>query len=126
MRMPTPTRAYDEMLDMAGAPRAHCRQYYSWLREQPAEQLARKRTEADALFHPVGITFAIYGENEGTERLIPFDIVPRILPAAEWTRLEQGLKQRVRALNAFIADIYHGHAGSTPGSRTHRGGSAST
>jgi uncharacterized circularly permuted ATP-grasp superfamily protein len=99
--------AYDEMLDAAGGPRAHCRQYYGWLREQPAEHLARKRAEADALFHRVGITFAVYGENEGTERLIPFDIVPRILPAAEWAQLEQGLKQRVRALNAFLADIYH-------------------
>ncbi len=69
-----------------------------------------KRTEADALFHRVGITFAVYGENEGTERLIPFDIVPRILPAHEWARLEQGLKQRVRALNAFLADVYHDQA----------------
>jgi uncharacterized circularly permuted ATP-grasp superfamily protein len=103
--MPTP---YDEMLDTAGQPRRHCRQYYEWLREQPPEQLARKRTEADALFHRVGITFAVYGENEGTERLIPFDIVPRILPAQEWQRLERGLKQRVSALNAFLADVYHG------------------
>ena len=105
--MSTASRAYDEMLDKAGDPRAHCLQYYQWLRAQPPEQLARKRTEADALFHRVGITFAVYGENEGTERLIPFDIVPRIMPASEWTRLEQGLKQRVRALNAFINDIYH-------------------
>ncbi len=98
---------YDEMLDAAGTPRVHCRHYWSWLEEQPAELLAQKRTEADALFHRVGITFAVYGENAGTERLIPFDIVPRILPADEWTRLETGLKQRVRALNAFVADIYH-------------------
>ncbi len=105
--MATADHAYDEMLEPCGAPRAHCRRYYEWLREQPAEHLARKRAEADALFHRVGITFAVYGETEGTERLIPFDIVPRILPATEWTLLEQGLKQRVRALNAFIADIYH-------------------
>jgi uncharacterized circularly permuted ATP-grasp superfamily protein len=105
--MSTASRAYDEMLDKAGDPRAHCVQYYQWLRAQPPEQLARKRAEADALFHRVGITFAVYGENEGTERLIPFDIVPRIMPAPEWTCLEQGLKQRVRALNAFINDIYH-------------------
>jgi len=99
--------AYDEMLDASGEPREHCRQYYRWLCDQSAEHLASKRAEADALFHRVGITFAVYGENEGTERLIPFDIVPRIMPAAEWARLEQGLKQRVHALNAFIADIYH-------------------
>jgi uncharacterized circularly permuted ATP-grasp superfamily protein len=95
------------MLDAAGLPRPHCRHYCSWLDEQPAERLAQKRTEADALFHRVGITFAVYGENAGTERLIPFDIVPRILPPGEWMQLETGLKQRVRALNAFVADIYH-------------------
>jgi uncharacterized circularly permuted ATP-grasp superfamily protein len=60
------------------------------------------------LFHRVGITFAVYGEEAGTERLIPFDIVPRIIPASEWRTLAAGLKQRVRALNAFIKDIYHG------------------
>jgi uncharacterized circularly permuted ATP-grasp superfamily protein len=98
---------YDEMLDTAGTPRVHCRNYWNWLDEQPSERLAQKRAEADALFHRVGITFAVYGENAGTERLIPFDIVPRIVPDDEWTKLEAGLKQRVRALNAFIADIYH-------------------
>lgn len=96
------------MLDAAGAPRAHCAAYCSWLAAQPAERLAQKRAEADALFHRVGITFAVYGENAGTERLIPFDLVPRIIPAQEWTHLEAGLQQRVRALNAFIRDIYHG------------------
>jgi len=100
-------RPYDEMFDALGAPRPHCRHYCDWLHEQPAERLAQKRAEADALFHRLGITFAVYGENEGTERLIPFDVVPRILPAQEWAKLEAGLKQRVRALNAFIADIYH-------------------
>ncbi len=57
---------YDEMLDGAGAPRLHCRNYWSWLEDQPAELLAQKRNEADALFHRVGITFAVYGENAGT------------------------------------------------------------
>ncbi len=98
---------YDEMLEAGGAPRAHCRDYWSWLEDQPRERLAQKRSEADALFHRVGITFAVHGEESGTERLIPFDIVPRILPADEWARLEAGLAQRVRALNAFIADVYH-------------------
>ncbi len=97
----------DEMLDVHGAPRPHCGAYWKWLEAQPPDQLARKRSEADALFHRVGITFAVYGEDAGTERLIPFDIVPRILPLEEWTRLEAGLKQRAHALNAFIADIYH-------------------
>src|SRR5260370_816975 len=90
-----------------GATRAHYLRYSQWLTHQPAERLTQKRAEADALFHRVGITFAVYGQEEGTERLIPFDIVPRVLPVEEWIRLETGLKQRVRALNAFIHDIYH-------------------
>jgi uncharacterized circularly permuted ATP-grasp superfamily protein len=98
---------YDEMLEAGGAPRAHCRDYWRWLEAQPRERLAQKRAEADALFHRVGITFAVYGETSGTERLIPFDIVPRILPAEEWAGLAAGLAQRVRALNAFLRDIYH-------------------
>jgi uncharacterized circularly permuted ATP-grasp superfamily protein len=102
-----PGTPYDEMLDPSGAARAHCRPFMDWLREQPAELLARKRAEADALFHRVGITFAVYGEEAGTERLIPFDIVPRVLEASEWATLSAGLRQRVRALNAFIGDIYH-------------------
>ena len=98
---------YDEMLEAGGAPRTHCRDYWRWLEAQSQEHLAQKRSEADALFHRVGITFAVYGEGAGTERLIPFDIVPRIIPGEEWIRLETGLAQRVRALNAFLGDIYH-------------------
>jgi uncharacterized circularly permuted ATP-grasp superfamily protein len=95
------------MLDAEGCPRTHCRQYCAWLDAQPPGRLAEKRAAADALFHRLGITFAVYGEDAGTERLIPFDLVPRILPAHEWRHLESGLKQRVCALNAFIADVYH-------------------
>ncbi|MGH8311502.1 MAG: circularly permuted type 2 ATP-grasp protein, partial [Steroidobacteraceae bacterium] len=95
------------MLDADGAPRPHCERYRRWLGEQSSERLAQKRLEADALFHRVGITFAMHGETSGTERLIPFDIVPRILPPDEWRTLQTGLAQRVRALNAFIADVYH-------------------
>jgi uncharacterized circularly permuted ATP-grasp superfamily protein len=69
--------------------------------------IARKRDEADIAFHRVGITFAVYGEDSGKERLIPFDIVPRIIAAKEWKRLADGLRQRVKALNAFLHDIYH-------------------
>ncbi len=90
-----------------GTGRAHYLRYSQWLADQLPERLAQKRAEADALFHRVGITFAVYGQEEGTERLIPFDIVPRVLPHGEWVRLETGLKQRVQALNAFIHDIYH-------------------
>jgi uncharacterized circularly permuted ATP-grasp superfamily protein len=69
--------------------------------------LARKRAEADLIFRRVGITFAVYGSDAGTERLIPFDIIPRIIPSSEWQQLQTGLKQRVQALNLFIHDIYH-------------------
>lgn len=99
--------AYDEMKLPDGAHRSHYRRYGTWLQRRAPDRLARRRAEADSLFHRVGITFAVYGEYEGAERLIPFDIVPRILLAAEWRVLEDGLRQRVRALNAFLNDVYH-------------------
>jgi uncharacterized circularly permuted ATP-grasp superfamily protein len=73
----------------------------------PAGLVDEKRREADLLFHRVGITFAVYGDEQGAERLIPFDTIPRIIPQNEWTLLESGLKQRVTALNRFLHDIYH-------------------
>jgi uncharacterized circularly permuted ATP-grasp superfamily protein len=90
-----------------GALRAHYQGFAEWLKGTPADRIAQKREEADRAFHRIGITFAVYGEDAGTERLIPFDIVPRIIPAAEWRLLERGLKQRVQALNCFLHDIYH-------------------
>src|ERR1700730_16528196 len=78
-----------------------------WLPAQKIDDLKLKRQEAEALFRRTGITFAVYGENSATERLIPFDIIPRVLSAAEWRRLAAGIEQRVRALNAFLYDIYH-------------------
>jgi uncharacterized circularly permuted ATP-grasp superfamily protein len=105
------TAFYDEMHDAAGALRAHYGAYANWLAATPAERIARKRAEADIAFHRVGITFAVYGDESaregGQERLIPFDIIPRIIPAADWQALQAGLRQRVRALNAFLNDIYH-------------------
>ena len=65
------------------------------------------RQAAQVLFHRVGITFAVYGEDSGAERLIPFDILPHIIPVAEWRELHAGLRQRVRALNMFLHDVYH-------------------
>lgn len=87
--------------------REHYREFANWLEQQPADTIARKRAEADLLFRRVGITFAVYGDDAGTERLIPFDIIPRIIPANEWSKLQAGLAQRVQALNMFIHDIYH-------------------
>jgi len=99
--------AYDEMYDSGGVVRAHYGEFERWLGEQTPESMRFKRAEADLVFRRVGITFAVYGDDAGTERLIPFDVVPRILPAGEWRQLEAGLKQRVRALNRFIHDVYH-------------------
>ena len=100
--------AYDEMYDASGNVRPSYQGFASWLDSTTPEFIARKREEADLAFHRVGITFAVYGEEAGKERLIPFDIVPRIIPALEWQRVEAGLRQRVKALNAFLNDIYHG------------------
>jgi uncharacterized circularly permuted ATP-grasp superfamily protein len=91
-----------------GSTREHYREFTAWLGQQAPERIERKRAEADLLFRRVGITFAVYGDDAGTERLIPFDIIPRIIPAAEWSHLQKGLVQRVTALNMFIHDIYHG------------------
>ena len=98
---------FNEMYDDTGKVRPHFKAYAKWLADTPAERIARKRAEADIAFHRVGITFAVYGEEAGKERLIPFDIIPRIIPAKEWRQLQQGLRQRVKALNAFLHDIYH-------------------
>jgi len=98
---------YNEMHAADGSVRPHYHGFCEWLKNTPPERIARRRAEADLAFHRVGITFAVYGEDEGTERLIPFDIVPRIIPAKEWAMLAAGLKQRVKALNAFLHDIYH-------------------
>jgi uncharacterized circularly permuted ATP-grasp superfamily protein len=99
---------YDEMQQPEGSVRAHYRAFADWLGRTPQNRIAQKREEAERAFLHVGITFAVYGEDAGTERLIPFDLVPRIIPADEWAMLERGLKQRVAALNAFLGDIYHG------------------
>ncbi|MFZ5756399.1 MAG: circularly permuted type 2 ATP-grasp protein [Pseudomonadota bacterium] len=105
-----PDGIYDELLLADGTARPHGRGLIDWLRKTGAARFDRKRAEADLLFRRSGITFSVYGDAEGAERLIPFDIVPRVIPAAEWKQLEAGLKQRVTALNRFIHDIYHEHA----------------
>lgn len=91
--------------------RGHYRTYAQWLGRQPQEMMRSRREEAEVIFRRVGITFAVYGakdeDGSGTERLIPFDLIPRIIPADEWRRMEKGLVQRVTALNRFIHDVYH-------------------
>ena len=100
-------KIFDEMFLQDGTVREPYRTIESWLLAQPKGGLKQKSKDAEAIFRRLGITFAVYGSNETTERLIPFDIIPRIIAAAEWRRLERGIEQRVRALNAFLHDIYH-------------------
>jgi len=101
--------AFDEMRGTSKSKRVRApyHRIAEWLDEQCAEDFRRKGVEAEALFRRTGITFAVYGADEASERLIPFDIIPRILSASEWRRLAAGIEQRVRALNAFMYDVYH-------------------
>ena len=98
---------YDEMHMPDGGIREPYLTYERWLSAASSERITQKRKEAEIAFHRVGITFTVYGEEAGTERTIPFDIVPRIIPAGEWQVLQQGLRQRIKALNKFLHDIYH-------------------
>ena len=106
IQSPAPS-LFDEMLLADGSSRPHYAHFWHWLKETDPKRIQQKREEADLLFHRVGITFNVYGEEEGAERLIPFDNVPRIIPADEWQLLDRGIRQRVTALNAFLYDIYH-------------------
>jgi uncharacterized circularly permuted ATP-grasp superfamily protein len=115
-------RRFDEMYarlpdsGSAGEVRKHYETYARWLAGQDPQTMRSRREEAEVIFRRVGITFAVYGDKDedantdegGTERLIPFDLIPRIIPAHEWKSMEAGLVQRVNALNHFIHDIYHG------------------
>ena len=100
-------KPFDEMLENADQARLPYRSYEQWFAAQDRAQLARKSTDAERAFRRTGITFAVYGDEQASERLIPFDIIPRIISGSEWRRLEQGIEQRVLAINAFLDDIYH-------------------
>jgi uncharacterized circularly permuted ATP-grasp superfamily protein len=100
--------AFDEMTGTDGAVRTAYAELNRWLGEVPADVLDHRRQEAELLFRRIGITFAVYGHADAQERLIPFDVIPRILAGAEWKLLRSGLEQRVKAMNMFIADIYSG------------------
>ncbi|MCZ8171067.1 MAG: circularly permuted type 2 ATP-grasp protein, partial [Brevundimonas sp.] len=99
--------AFDEMLTADGGVRSAYAGYRQWYDTQDPAWLKRKDMEAETFFRRTGITFNVYGDDAGEERLIPFDMVPRIVTAAEWRKLGRGIEQRVRALNAFLHDIYH-------------------
>lgn len=98
---------FDEMTGHDGTPRAPYGDYCKWFAGENNARLLEKSEEAEALFRLIGVTFNVYGDPDATERLIPFDLVPRIIAAREWAVLERGIEQRVRALNAFLHDIYH-------------------
>lgn len=98
--------SYDEMVDKDGALSKAYELYGKWLKSQPAEILEQRNTQADLLFRRMGITFAVYGEQTGVERLIPFDPIPRIISSSEWEKLNAGICQRVKALNRFLEDVY--------------------
>ncbi|MCV2870200.1 circularly permuted type 2 ATP-grasp protein [Defluviimonas sp. WL0002] len=99
---------FDEMWGREGSLRDPYRRFSGWLDGEDPKRLRAKQREAEDLFRLTGITFNVYGRAEAEERLIPFDIIPRIVSGAEWTRLSRGIEQRVRAINAFLFDIYHG------------------
>jgi uncharacterized circularly permuted ATP-grasp superfamily protein len=99
--------AYDEMFASPGVPREHYKALFARLLELPAEQLRKSQQAADLSFLHQGITFTVYGNEEGTERVFPNDLLPRIIPSQEWQKIERGLTQRIAALNLFLEDIYH-------------------
>jgi uncharacterized circularly permuted ATP-grasp superfamily protein len=99
--------AYDEMFDQDGNPRPQYRSLYQRLLQLPAAELRERQQTADIAFLNQGITFTVYGSDGGTERIFPYDLLPRIVTAEEWSTLEKGLTQRITALNLFLKDIYH-------------------
>jgi uncharacterized circularly permuted ATP-grasp superfamily protein len=98
---------YNEMFADDGSVRAPYAKVAAWINGTGVDLLKLRQSEAEAIFRKIGITFAVYGEGGDPERLIPFDLIPRVFGAGEWRRLERGIKQRSRALNAFLYDVYH-------------------
>ena len=98
---------YDEMFESSGRPRPHYAPLAERLEAMSAAQLEERIRVANAFFLTQGISFTVYGDDEGTDRIFPFDLVPRIVPRTSGTTIERGLVQRLRALNLFLDDIYH-------------------
>ena len=99
--------AFDEMIKADSGPRVPYQNYHDWYSSQDPARLLAKSRDAENIFRKTGITFAVYGHEDSSEKLIPFDIIPRIISGREWRKLAQGIEQRVIALNAFLDDIYH-------------------
>jgi len=102
-----PPDCYDELVGFGPDPLPHCAPLHEALRRLPADEWQRRAALADRVFHDVGVTFTLTADEAGVERTIPFDPVPRVVAAAEWEHLTRGLFQRIRALNAFLWDVYH-------------------
>ena len=98
---------YDEIFEASGVPREESEALIQRIESLPAGDLHRRQQAAEAAFMQLGITFTVYGSDEGTERIFPFDIMPRVIEPDDWTQIESGLKQRIEALNLFVHDIYH-------------------
>src|ERR1700731_929156 len=98
---------FDEMFEAGCEPRAAARALFQLLETMTEGELQRRQQSAERALLHMGITFNVYGDSAGTERIFPFDLVPRIVAASEWDYIERGLKQRIRALNLFLDDIYH-------------------
>src|SRR5208282_3158872 len=98
---------FDEMFELSGDVRPHYRWLFDRCGNMSTEEFQNKRTIADNAFLTQGVTFTVYNDQEGTERIFPFDLIPRIIPRAEWEKVERGLGQRITALNLFLHDIYH-------------------
>lgn len=98
---------YDEMFDEAGKVRSSCHNFVARLKHTADDELRSRKRAAELEFFNMGITFNVYGHEEGTEKIWPFDIVPRIFDSTEWQAIEEGLKQRIQALNLFIDDVYN-------------------
>lgn len=101
------TGYYDETFDAQGQARPHYQALVRLLLELSADELSYRQHAADLTFLNQGITFTVYSDEEGTERTFPFDLLPRIIPGAEWNHIETGLTQRIIALNHFLHDVYH-------------------
>lgn len=98
---------FDELFDTPGHPKPGARLLIERIESLPEGELLRRQKAAEAALLQMGITFTVYGEQEGAERIFPFDIIPRIVPAGDWEKIERGLKQRIVALNLFISDVYN-------------------
>jgi len=99
--------AYDEMFDSSGGVRPHYEPLFDMLRYLPADKLRHFKHEIDLMFLNQGVTFTVYGREERTERILPHDLLPRMVTHKEWTQVERGLEQRITALNLFLKDLYH-------------------